>query len=98
MEWKAVLFDMDGVIYDSERLYIECCEETAAELEMENIVAVCRRCIGVTTEVTYAILLDTYRDKALVDRFRTLSVSRFLEKYRAGKRKKTRQAGFSPMR
>ncbi len=84
MERRAVLFDMDGVIFDSERLYIECCEEAAAGLGMENIAEVCRRCIGVTTEVTYGILLDAYRDRALVDRFRSRSVSLFLEKYRAG--------------
>ncbi len=84
MERRAVLFDMDGVIFDSERLYIECCKEVSAELGMKDIVPVCRRCIGVTTEVTRRILLETYRDEALVDRFRTQTVSLFREKYREG--------------
>ena len=73
---KAVIFDMDGVIFDSERLYIECCTEAAETLGMENIEAVYRRCIGVTTDITERILFEAYRDQALVKRFRMASVSR----------------------
>ena len=29
LKFKAVIFDMDGVIFDSERLYIECNKEVA---------------------------------------------------------------------
>ena len=78
------IFDMDGVIFDSERLYIECCAEAAEALGMKNIVEVCHRCIGVTTDVTRAILISEYGDAALVDRFTQASVSRFKEKYSAG--------------
>ena len=81
---KAVIFDMDGVIFDSERLYIECCTEVADELGMDGIVEVCYRCIGVTAETTRQILLEAYRDPALVDRFREKTVSMYLEKYDAG--------------
>ena len=80
---NAVIFDMDGVIFDSERLYVECCTEAAAELGMAGIVEVCYRCIGVTTETTRQILLEAYRDPALVDRFREKTVSLYLEKYDA---------------
>ena len=72
---KAFIFDMDGVIFDSERLYIDCCIEVAEKLGMDQIVETCHRCIGVTTEVTRAILLETYRDIDLVDRFREQSVA-----------------------
>lgn len=81
---KAVIFDMDGVIFDSERMYIDCCVEAAEEFGMENIVETCHRCIGVTTEITRAILVETYRDEELVDRFRKRTVSMFREKYDAG--------------
>ena len=50
---KAFIFDMDGVIFDSERLYIDCCIEVAEKLGMDQIVETCHRCIGVTTEVKF---------------------------------------------
>ena len=80
----AVIFDMDGVIFDSERLYVECCSEAAEKLGMADIVETCYRCIGVTTAVTHQIFIDTYGDEALVDRFREASVALFREKYAAG--------------
>ena len=84
MEIKAVIFDMDGVIFDSERLYIDCCIEVAEKLGMDQIVETCHRCIGVTTEVTRAILLETYRDIDLVDRFREQSVALVRSKIDSG--------------
>lgn len=81
---RAVIFDMDGVIFDSERLYVDCCSEAAERLGMAGIVETCFRCIGVTTAVTHQILVDTYRDEALVDRFREESIALFREKYASG--------------
>ena len=81
---KAFIFDMDGVIFDSERLYIECCIEVAKELGMERIVETCHRCIGVTTDVTRAILLETYQDAELVERFREQSVALVRSRIRDG--------------
>lgn len=84
MKAKTVIFDMDGVIFDSERLFIECCVEAAKPLGMENIVETCYKCIGVTTGATEAILLETYRDAGLVAKFRDRSVKLFSDRCRAG--------------
>lgn len=81
---RAFIFDLDGVIFDSERLYIDCCIEIAEKLGMDHIVETCHRCIGVTTEVTKAILLETYRDIDLVDRFREQSVALVRSKIDSG--------------
>lgn len=81
---RAFIFDLDGVIFDSERLYIDCCIEIAEKLGMDHIVETCHRCIGVTTEVTRAILLETYRDIDLVDRFREQSVALVRSKIDSG--------------
>ncbi|MER2152202.1 MAG: HAD family phosphatase [Candidatus Limivicinus sp.] len=83
-QMQAVIFDMDGVIFDSEKLYIDCCVEAADRFGMANIVETCYRCIGVTVPVTLQILVDTYGDRALVDRFREAAGALFLEKMRAG--------------
>ncbi len=80
----AVIFDMDGVIFDSERLYVDCCSEAAEGLGMEGIVETTLRCIGVRADVTDQILLDAYGDRALIDRFQEAARALFLEKYRAG--------------
>ena len=81
---KAFIFDMDGVIFDSERLYLDCCVEIAETLGMDHIVEAVHRCIGVTTDVTRMILMETYRDRELVDRFRDLSVALVRERIEAG--------------
>ena len=80
----AVIFDMDGVIFDSERLYIDCCTEVAAKLGMERIVETCHKCIGVTTDITRKILLETYGDEKLIDIFQKQTVTLFREKYSNG--------------
>ena len=83
---RAYIFDMDGVIFDSERLYIECSLEASAELGLpqEGVIELCHRCIGVTPERTRQIMMETYHDPAVVDAFRGRTVSLFLEKYNAG--------------
>ena len=44
---KAVIFDMDGVIFDSERAYQVCWKIVAKERKLENADEVFYKCIGV---------------------------------------------------
>ena len=45
---KNVVFDMDGVIFDTERVYIECCIEAAKALPIpeEQVYKTCVKCTG----------------------------------------------------
>jgi len=49
---EAVIFDMDGVIFDSERLVIECWEVIAKKHNIPDIVEICMRVQGNNREET----------------------------------------------
>ncbi len=57
---KAVLFDMDGVIFDSERAVLAVWREIAADFGLEGIDEVFARCVGVNRDCTREIFLAAY--------------------------------------
>lgn len=50
--FDAVVFDMDGVIFDSEKLVIECWGEVAQKYKIKDIEAACRECTGMNATAT----------------------------------------------
>lgn len=80
----AVVFDMDGVIFDSERAVLAVWRELAEELGLVEIEAVFRSCIGTNKARTSGIFLQAYpqQDFSAFDR---LCRARFQARYGGGR-------------
>ena len=48
----AVVFDMDGVLFDTERIYRECWREAAEPTGLKNVDEISKACIGRTLQGT----------------------------------------------
>ncbi|MBE5965254.1 MAG: HAD family phosphatase [Lachnospira sp.] len=66
---NAVIFDMDGVIFDSEQLVKACWEEVGEQYQIENIGYVFYKCLGTNKAATRVILNEHYGDALNVDTF-----------------------------
>ncbi len=57
----AVIFDMDGIIFDTERLYIESWKAVGEEFCLENVVEMAYKIIGVNeTMLLMTSLIDMF--------------------------------------
>ena len=59
-EIKGVIFDMDGVIFDSERAVHRCWLKVAEKYGLHDIDAVYQRCIGVNADLCRRNFLEFY--------------------------------------
>ncbi len=57
---KAVIFDMDGVIFDSEQLVLQCWVETANKYGIKDIATACKECLGLNRVATKERFLLRY--------------------------------------
>lgn len=60
MQYQAVVFDMDGVIFDTERLVIEFWKEVAKKHNIPNVEHTCIQCLGTDRVRTREIFLENY--------------------------------------
>ena len=60
MQYQAVVFDMDGVIFDTERLVIEFWKEVAKKHNIPNVEHTCIQCLGTNGVRTREIFLENY--------------------------------------
>lgn len=82
---KAVVFDMDGVIFDSERLVLECWERVAQEYGLSGMREAFMPCIGTNSVMTREIVLNYYGADFPYDEFRKKSSVLFHEIVDEGK-------------
>lgn len=85
MNYKAVVFDMDGVIFDSERVVQEEWYQLFAELGIPDLEKIYYKCLGVNTAATKQIFWDYYGADFPVDTYKEEVSRRFHEKYGDGK-------------
>lgn len=60
IQYEAMVFDMDGVIFDSERAVIGCWIELAEKYGFQDIEKACLACTGTTMARTREIMLEIY--------------------------------------
>ncbi len=83
----CVIFDMDGVIFDSERACLVTWTEAAAPYGITNSKEVFDKCIGTNNNQTHQIVEDAYKDQfgeGIADKLLSESSRLFHEKYDGG--------------
>lgn len=78
---NTVVFDMDGVIFDTENCYLECWKEVAPKYNIENAEEVIYKCIGTTEEMTKKIVMEHFGNDFPYDKFSMDVVKIFQERY-----------------
>jgi len=58
---KAVIFDMDGVIIDSEWLVVDCWKAVARKYKIPDIEKLCRKCLGLNRDATIKVFFGALR-------------------------------------
>lgn len=82
---KAVVFDMDGVIFDTEKAVIEVWQEVASKHNIPNIEEHCRNCIGISATASRDKFIERYGDKYDYDSIRAEKSGRIRERFHQGK-------------
>lgn len=83
--YSAVVFDMDGVIFDSERATFNCWVELADKYGIPDIEIPYRDCIGVNAARTREICLAYYGADFPYEKYQAETSRMFHEKYDGGR-------------
>ena len=84
-EFKAVVFDMDGVIFDSERATMNCWLELADKYGIKDIEKPYYSCTGVTAQRTREIMLEAYGEDFPYDEYAKEASQMYHDRYDGGR-------------
>ena len=84
-DFDAVVFDMDGVIFDSERAVLECWLELADKYAIPDIMEPYLACTGTTMARTREIMMETYGPDFPYDEYAAEASAMFHERYDGGR-------------
>ena len=76
-EIKAVIWDMDGTLFDTENLVMEICTEIFEEMGYARAREVIHRCIGRNVRDSNAIIKEEYGEDFPIEEFRKRKAERF---------------------
>ena len=65
---EAVLFDMDGLLLDTEALYIQAMQAAARRLDLEMPLSLCHAMVGVPGRECNLMIQEFYGENLLADR------------------------------
>lgn len=82
---EAVIFDMDGVIFDSEALVINTWKQVADKYEIPHIEKTCMECLGTNHEATVRIFRKHYGEKFPYEKYKKEMSELFHEQAAGGK-------------
>lgn len=82
---KAVIFDVDGVIFDSERATLDCWRSVGRLYGFTVPDELYIRCIGVNNDVTREIFLDYYGEDFPYDDMEAEMMNKYAEKFGDGR-------------
>ena len=84
-DFDAAVFDMDGLIFDSERAGFECWSEVAKTYGFNDITALYRECIGCSRVRVEKLVKAVFGEDFPYDRFRQQVFELYTERYGGGK-------------
>ncbi len=84
-DFDAIVFDMDGVIFDSERATMLCWLELADKYGIKDIEKPYLECTGTNAAKTKQIMLDAYGEDFTYDEYAGEASRMYHEKYDGGR-------------
>lgn len=82
---QAIIFDMDGVIFDSERVVYEGWKELSQKYGFKDLDIPYMKCIGVNNAMCKQIYLDFYGQDFPYEKYRQERSEKYHERYSGGR-------------